>query len=148
MRFLQHNQQSQEIERKKLKKLTLILTCLAVVFAVRALRRIVWRARDKLNYSAPQVSSLPLNIFFTLTDLGLIFISDVQVGYSELCKNKNGQSVVHCSVFFSQCRNSSNENGEHCSCSVQVYCFTLGLCHLISMSSCVSNPILYGWLQA
>ena len=36
LKFLQQNQQSQEIERKKLKKLTLILTCLAVVFAVRS----------------------------------------------------------------------------------------------------------------
>ena len=36
LKFLQNNQQSQEIERKKMKKLTLILTCLAVVFAVRS----------------------------------------------------------------------------------------------------------------
>ena len=30
----------------------------------------------------------------------------------------------------------------------QEYYFILGICHLLSMSSCISNPILYGWLQA
>jgi hypothetical protein len=30
---------------------------------------------------------------------------------------------------------------------VQVYYFTLGLAHVCAMSSTVSNPVLYGWLN-
>ncbi len=30
---------------------------------------------------------------------------------------------------------------------VQVYYFALGLAHVCAMSSTVSNPVLYGWLN-
>ena len=65
--------------------MTLVLSCIAVTFVI---------------------SSLPLHLFFTITDLGIISITDP----------KN-------------------------------YFFTLGLCHAFAMSSCVSNPVLYGWLN-
>ena len=65
--------------------MTLVLSCIAVTFVI---------------------SSLPLHLFFTITDLGIISITDP----------KN-------------------------------YFFTLGLCHALAMSSCVSNPVLYGWLN-
>ena len=29
----------------------------------------------------------------------------------------------------------------------QMYYFILGLCHCVAFSSCVSNPVLYGWLN-
>ena len=32
-------------------------------------------------------------------------------------------------------------------CCTQVYFFTLGLAHVCAMSSTVSNPVLYGWLN-
>ncbi len=32
-------------------------------------------------------------------------------------------------------------------CCSQVYYFTLGLAHVCAMSSTVSNPVLYGWLN-
>ena len=28
-----------------------------------------------------------------------------------------------------------------------MYYFILGLCHCVAFSSCVSNPVLYGWLN-
>ena len=30
---------------------------------------------------------------------------------------------------------------------VQMYYFILGVCHCVAFSSCVSNPVLYGWLN-
>ena len=29
----------------------------------------------------------------------------------------------------------------------QMYYFMLGVCHCVAFSSCVSNPVLYGWLN-
>ena len=52
------------------------------------------------------LSSLPLHLFFTVTDLGLVSMTDPRHYY-----------------------------------------FSLGLCHALAMSSCVSNPVLYGWLN-
>ena len=75
----------QEKERKRNKRMTFVLSCIAVTFVM---------------------SSLPLHLFFTITDLGLLHMPNLKV-----------------------------------------YFFTLGLCHVISMSSCVSNPVLYGWLN-
>ena len=75
----------QEKEKKRNKRMTLVLSCIAVTFLV---------------------SSLPLHVFFTMTELGLVTMSD-----------------------------PAN------------YFFTLGLCHVMAMSSCVSNPVLYGWLN-
>ena len=66
-------------------RMTLVLSCIAVTFLV---------------------SSLPLHLFFTMTELGLVTVSD-----------------------------PGN------------YLFSLGLCHVAAMSSCVSNPVLYGWLN-
>merc|ERR1719228_1174946 len=65
--------------------MTFVLSCIAITFVL---------------------SSLPLHLFFTITDLGLLHMPNMKV-----------------------------------------YFFTLGLCHVISMSSCVSNPVLYGWLN-
>ena len=31
--------------------------------------------------------------------------------------------------------------------NIKMYYFALGLCHVIAMTSCVSNPVLYGWLN-
>ena len=75
----------QEKERKRNKRMTFVLSCIAITFVV---------------------SSLPLHLFFTVTDLGILHMPNTKV-----------------------------------------YFFTLGLCHVISMSSCVSNPVLYGWLN-
>ena len=65
--------------------MTLVLSCIAVIFVI---------------------SSLPLHIFFTITDLGLVSMP-----------------------------------------SPSSYFFSLGLCHAFAMSSCVSNPVLYGWFN-
>eukprot|EP00090_Calanus_glacialis_P030598 TRINITY_DN49497_c0_g1_i1.p1 TRINITY_DN49497_c0_g1~~TRINITY_DN49497_c0_g1_i1.p1 ORF type:complete len:192 (+),score=70.90 TRINITY_DN49497_c0_g1_i1:74-577(+) len=91
LKFLEENSgmaadsRRKEKERKRNKRMTFVLSCIAVTFAV---------------------SSLPLHLFFTITDLGLVTIQEIKV-----------------------------------------YFFTLGMCHVISMSSCVSNPVLYGWLN-
>jgi len=91
MSFLERNSslaldsRRQERERKRNKRMTFLLSCIALTFAL---------------------SSLPLHLFFTITDLGLLQISNLKV-----------------------------------------YFFSLGLCHVIAMSSCVSNPVLYGWLN-
>jgi len=91
LKFLEQNSglaldsRRKEKERKRNKRMTFVLSCIAVTFAV---------------------SSLPLHLFFTMTDLGLVTIQDLKV-----------------------------------------YFFSLGVCHVISMSSCVSNPVLYGWLN-
>jgi len=91
LKFLEQNSgialdsRRKEKERKRNKRMTFVLSCIAITFAV---------------------SSLPLHLFFTITDLGLHTIQQIKVYY-----------------------------------------FTLGVCHVISMSSCVSNPVLYGWLN-
>jgi len=91
LKFLEQNSgqaldgKRREKERKRNKRMTFVLSCIAVTFVV---------------------SSLPLHLFFTITDLGLLHMPNLKV-----------------------------------------YFFTLGLCHVISMSSCVSNPVLYGWLN-
>jgi len=91
LKFLEENTgfaldaKRQEKERKRNKRMTLVLSCIAVIFVI---------------------SSLPLHIFFTITDLGLVSMP-----------------------------------------SPSSYFFSLGLCHAFAMSSCVSNPVLYGWFN-
>ena len=80
--YLQHQQEdSLGIEKKKLKKLTLILSFLAIIFAVRltAADLTFIQTLQTFNIIITQVSSLPLNTFFILHDLGIIFIPDVHV---------------------------------------------------------------------
>ena len=124
--YLQHQQEdSLGIEKKKLKKLTLILSFLAIIFAVRltAADLTFIQTLQTFNIIITQVSSLPLNTFFILHDLGIIFIPDVHVRKYKFINQSEMPNF-------------------------QEYYFILGICHLLSMSSCISNPILYGWLQA
>lgn len=72
-------------ERNRNRRMTLVLSCIAATFVI---------------------SSLPLNVFFTLTDFGFLSLSNQED-----------------------------------------YFFSLGLCHALASSSCVSNPVLYGWLN-
>jgi len=77
----------QERERKRNKRMTFVLSCIAITFAV---------------------SFLPLHLFFTVTDLGL---------WGIIAQN------------------------------IKMYYFILCVCHCVAFSSCVSNPVLYGWLN-
>ena len=100
----------QERERKRNKRMTFVLSCIAITFAV---------------------SFLPLHLFFTVTDLGLwgITAQNIKVLTSLL------------DLFLHQ-----DHQNRHLD-DLQMYYFILGLCHCVAFSSCVSNPVLYGWLN-
>ena len=101
----------QERERKRNKRMTFVLSCIAITFAV---------------------SFLPLHLFFTVTDLGLwgITAQNIKVLTSLL------------DLFLHQ-----DHQNHHLDHDLQMYYFILGLCHCVAFSSCVSNPVLYGWLN-